>query len=68
MTPRYTGMKDRDGTKIYEGDLLDFDEEEWGGRFITERVPSLKEFVKGFPLCGCYSDVAQFRRVVKCYP
>ncbi len=57
------GLKDAAGQDIYEDDWLDFDETVWGGAFKIEVVPSLHEFVKGWPLCGTYSDVSQYRRV-----
>lgn len=55
-----TPWVDRHGNNIYEGDVLEFDEQEWGGecRFVMEWIDG--EWSHN----GCHSDLSQWCRVI----
>lgn len=58
-----TPLTDRLGNQIYEGDLLDFDETEWGGKFTPE-VVTMEKLIGGWGLAGSKEDLKSWRAVI----
>lgn len=60
---QYTGLTDKLNNKVFEGDILDFDEKEWGGKFENEFITM--ELITGdWELCGSKSDLKIWRKVI----
>ncbi len=59
---QYIGRKDKVGVKIFDGDLLDFEEREWGGKFTPEEI-TIEKLINE-EICGSLGDISEWRTVI----
>lgn len=60
---QYLNLKDSQGNKVWHGDLLDFEEREWGGKFTPEPI-YMEDILGDWRLAGSLSDLKEYRTVV----
>ena len=59
----YLGFSDKNEKEVFDGDKLDFDQSEWGGKFEPEKI-TFAGIAGDWCYCGSFSDVTEWRKIV----